>query len=96
MKSIQRISTNNKRGWGSITIDVLESTLRPERKTRIMYKSNLNYARFNRYFCDLLEKCFIETVPDSKGKPLYKITEQGKTFLAALKKVQDVAQSNGF
>lgn len=83
-----------KRGWGGITIDVLEATLHPERKMRIMYRANLNFERFNRYFYDLLEKGFIEKVNDPNGKPLYKISERGKTLLAALKKAQELAFTN--
>ena len=50
----------HKRGWGTITIDILEATLAPQKKMRIMYSANLNYARFNKYFSDFLNKGFIE------------------------------------
>ena len=39
-----------KRDWGAITIDILEATLTPQKKMRVMYKANLNYERFNKYF----------------------------------------------
>jgi predicted transcriptional regulator len=90
------IKKNCKRGWGSIAIDILESTLHAERKTRVMYKSNLNYVRFNSYFLDFVEKGLIEKVDDSNGRPLYLISEKGKVFLDSLKKIQDVAWSNNF
>jgi predicted transcriptional regulator len=85
-----------KRGWGSITIEVLEATLQPQRKMRIMYKANLNFARFNKYFYDLLEKGFIEKVGDPDEKSLYKISSRGKTLLDALKKVRDLASSSDY
>jgi predicted transcriptional regulator len=85
-----------KRGWGGITVDVLEATLRPERKMRIMYRANLNFERFNRYFYDLLKKGFIEKTTDPNGKPLYRISERGKTLLVALKKAQELASSSDF
>ena len=80
-----------KRGWGAITVDILEATLTPQKKTRIMYTANLNYNRFNRYFVDFVRKGFIVEADDSDGKPEYKISERGRTFLAALRKAQDLA-----
>jgi predicted transcriptional regulator len=82
-----------KRGWGAITIAILEATLIPQRKMRIMYRANLNYARFNKYFGDLLKKGFIEEAADPHGKPLYRVSEKGKTLLAALRKAEDLFSS---
>ena len=48
-----------KRDWGAITIDILEATLTPQKKMRVMYKANLNYERFNKYFVDFVRKGFI-------------------------------------
>lgn len=70
-----------KRGWGAITVDILEATLTPQKKTRIMYKANLNYERFDEYFYDLLGKGFIVGVDDNDGKYSYMISEQGRIFL---------------
>jgi predicted transcriptional regulator len=82
-----------KRGWGTITIDILEATLTPQKKMRIMYKANLNFARFNKYFSDFLKKGFIETVGDPDGKVCYRISPRGKTLLAVLKKASELALS---
>ena len=57
-----------RRSWPEITVDILEVTLTPSNKMRIMYKSNLNFERFNRYFYDLLRKGFIEEKNDSNGR----------------------------
>jgi predicted transcriptional regulator len=80
-----------KRGWGAITIDILEAALTPQKKTRIMYKANLNYERFNKYFDDFIRKGFIVEVTDRQSKQAYKISERGRTFLLALKKAQELA-----
>jgi predicted transcriptional regulator len=85
-----------KRGWEAITIDILEATLTPKKKMRIMYTANLNFDRFNRHFCDLLKKGFIEEANDPNGKPVYQISERGKTLLAALKKARDLASSEKY
>jgi predicted transcriptional regulator len=85
-----------KRGWGAISIDILEATLTPEKKMRIMYRANLNFDRFNRYFYDLLNKGFIEKANDPDGMSSYKISERGKTLLAALRKAQELASSERY
>ena len=83
-----------RRGSSTITIDILEATLTPQKKMRIMYKSNLNYARFNKYFSDFLKKGFIEAIRDSDGKVCYRISQRGKTLLAVLRKAQELMVSN--
>ena len=80
-----------KRGWGAITIDILEASLTPQKKTRIMYKANLNYDRFSKYFVDFVKKGFIVEADDPDGSNSYVISERGRTFLAALRKAQDLA-----
>ena len=84
----------HKRGRGTITIDILEATLTPQKKMRIMYRANLNYNRFNKYFYDFLEKGFIEKIFDSEGKTCYRISQRGKTLLAVLKKANELALTN--
>ncbi|MGD0644257.1 MAG: winged helix-turn-helix domain-containing protein [Candidatus Bathyarchaeia archaeon] len=79
-----------KRGWVAITVDILEATLTPQRKTRIMYKANLNYDRFNKYFYDFVRKGFIVEEGDPAGNTSYMISERGRTFLAALRKAQNL------
>ena len=80
-----------KRGWEAITVDILEATLTPEKKTRIMYKANLNYDRFNKYFVDFLRKGFIFKTDNYEGNTTYKISERGRTFLAVLRKAEELA-----
>jgi len=86
--------TLRRRGWGAITIDILESTLTPQKKMRIMYRANLNYARFNKYFSDFLKKGFIEAIEDLDGKACYRISQRGETLLVVLKKAQELASSD--
>jgi predicted transcriptional regulator len=73
-----------KRGWEAITLDILNATVKPEKKMRIMFAANLNYERFGKYFSDLLMKGFVEEGKNSEGKRVYQITERGKTLLAVL------------
>ena len=85
-----------KRGWGAITVDLLEATLIPQKKMRIMYKANLNYEHFRKHFSDLVEKGFIVETEDNDGKSEYKISERGRTFLAVLRKAQEFASSEEY
>jgi predicted transcriptional regulator len=82
-----------KRGWGAITADILEATLKPQKKMRIMYKANLNFERFDKHFRELLRKGLIEEHNGSDGKTVYVISEQGKTLLDCLRKAQDIFAS---
>ena len=77
-----------KRGWVDIYIDILESALTPLNKTRLMYRSNLNFVRFNAYFSDFLRKGLLEQTVDGNGKTGYVVSKQGKTLLAALKNAE--------
>jgi len=60
---------------------------------RIMYKSNLNFERFNKYFYDLLRKGLVEERNGSNGRLVYKATERGRTLLEVLRKAQELFSS---
>ena len=80
-----------KRGWSHISIDILESGLTPLSKTRLMYKSNLNFARFSEYFDDFLRKGLLEEVEKHSGTvKLYVTSEHGKVLLAALRNAEKI------
>ena len=79
-----------KRSWPAIVIDILEAALTPTNKMRIMYKSNLNFERFNRYLSDLLRKNFVEEMYNGQGKRVFKTTEQGKALLNTLRDAQEL------
>lgn len=79
-----------RRSWPEITTDILETALTPSNKMRVMYKANLNFERFNRYFYDLLRKGFIEEKNGSDGRIVYETTERGRTLLEVLRKAQEL------
>ena len=82
-----------KRSRVTITIDILEATSKPQKKMRIMYQTNLNYVRFNRYLSDFLSKGFIEAVKDNEGNGCYRITQRGKALLDLLRKANELGYS---
>jgi len=69
-------------------VDMLDIALSPSNKMRIMYRANLNFDRFNRYFGDLLRKGFIEEMNGANRRVEYRTTERGRTLLAVLRKAQ--------
>ena len=73
-----------KRGWVDFSIVVLESAITSENKTRLMCKTNLNFAQFNAYFDDFLQKGLLEET-DANGNVSYVTSERGRTLLVALK-----------
>jgi predicted transcriptional regulator len=80
-----------KRSWSAISSDILESGLTPLSKTRLMYKSHLNFRRFNEYFDDFLRKRLLVEAEKSSGRTkLYVTSKHGKVLLAALREAQKV------
>lgn len=82
--------TLNKRSWPGIISDILEATLHPSNKTRVMYRSNLNFARFHRYFDDLVARGFVEELNGTDGRVRYRATERGRDLLEVLRTAQDL------
>jgi len=83
----------HKRDWAGITIDILAATLKPEKKMRIMYKANMNFERFDKYFQEMLNKGLVESHKGSDGKIAYVISKRGKDLLDALLKAREIFDS---
>ena len=83
----------HKRDWGEITIDILEAALKPEKKMRIMYRANMNFRRFDKYFQEFLKRGLIEDQGNLNGKFLYITSNRGKTLLEALRKAREIFDS---
>ena len=82
-----------KRDWGGITLDILQASLTPQKKMRIMYKANLNFERFDRYFTELIKKGLINNQVNSDGKTAYVTSRKGRDLLDALKKAREIFDS---
>ena len=60
----------------------------PSNKMRIMYRSNLNFERFNKYFYDFMRKGLIAEVNGERR--VYRTTERGRSLLEVLRKAQEI------
>jgi predicted transcriptional regulator len=63
--------------------DILKACERGERKTRIMYRSNLTTRMLNGYLGKLEEAGLVRI---EEGSRIYRLTEEGKFFLKILEK----------
>jgi predicted transcriptional regulator len=74
--------------WEIIS-DILKATVAEKKlkKTRIMYKANLDWRNFQRYFDFMLKDGFIaKSNPDE----CYALTDKGRDFLKRLKDVEEM------
>ncbi len=68
--------------------DILLAALNAERKTRIMYRANLDTRGMRRYFAVLMEKGLLEMVDDvDNDGVLYRTTERGRIFIEGYRSV---------
>lgn len=74
-----------RRGRLEIIAAVLSVTRNGSRKTEIVYKTNLNFARLDRYLLYLKEKELIEN-----SESIYKTTEKGEEFLRDYQTIEEL------
>ena len=58
------------------------------KKTHIMYRANLNYLSFNKFFPSLVKEGYITELPDPDGGVFYKLTKKGKVLLEILREAK--------
>jgi len=80
-----------RRSRTEVICDILSEALGGANKTRLMYRCNLNFVRFNRYFGELLDAGLIECVDSNPGDlVVYKTTDKGCELLQVLRKANDL------
>jgi predicted transcriptional regulator len=75
-----------RRSRAKVIYDILKVASRSARKTTMMYKANLNFCRFNRYFNELIEEEFIAI--SRNPHTLYYLTEKGLQLLKAMEETE--------
>jgi len=73
--------------------DILAEALNGSNKTRIMYRANLNFLRFDRYFSELLDKGLIAKENASDGRIIFRTTDKGKRFLKIITDAERIISS---
>lgn len=82
-----------RRSRAEVIVDILSEALKGANKTRIMYRANLNFVRFDRYFSELLAKGLIVVVDNPgvySGGVVYQTTEKGRALLEILKQAGEL------
>ena len=83
--------SRRRRSRVEVIKDILKEARRGANKTRIMYRSNLNFASFNRYFRELIEKgLIVEVESNPDGTKIYKTSEKGLQLLEVLEKADEL------
>lgn len=77
-----------RRSRVEVIIDILTEALKGANKTRIMYRANLNFLRFNCYLSEMLENGLLIEENHDDGRVVYKVTKNGKALLETLRKAQ--------
>jgi len=82
--------TRRRRSRAEVIADILGEASDGANKTRLIYRCNLNFARFNRYLHELLRANLVECVnANPEGVALYKTTEKGRELLEVLRKASE-------
>lgn len=77
-----------RRSRVEVIIDILTEALKGANKTRIMYRANLNFLRFNCYLSEMLENGLLIEENHDDGRVVYKVTKEGKALLETLRRAQ--------
>lgn len=78
-----------RRSRTEVIVDILSEALGGANKTRIMYRANLNFMRFNDYLSEMLENGLLEEKNGNNGRIVYAATENGKALLETLRRAQE-------
>jgi len=78
----------HRRGEIEIMRDILECCLKGAAKTKIVYSSNLNFSRLEKYLELLLNLGFISVVDEPEKNIAYKTTEAGINFINGFSKMR--------
>jgi predicted transcriptional regulator len=71
---------------------ILEFSNSSSRKTRLIYRCNLNLSQFNLYAECLIQGGLLRKY-EKNGKEIYETTEKGRSFLRDYAKIQEVLES---
>lgn len=84
--------SGKRRNAMEIAVNVLEEARSGINKTRLVYRTNLNFLLIQRYVDFLVQKNMIEVVNDPT--PIYRTTQKGVELLDEFSKIKDILGAN--
>jgi len=86
----RRVTSGHHRGRLDIIADILGASSSNVRKTYLMYRCNLSFKQLSYYLKFLLNKNLLTPVDENcvSNTSLFKITDKGKEFLKAYKRLK--------
>jgi len=79
-----------RRSRTEVIVAILNEALDGANKTRLMYRCNLNFMRFNRYLREMLDAGLIECEDFNPERILlYKTTDKGRELLKVIRKANE-------
>jgi predicted transcriptional regulator len=72
-----------------IIVAILTEAVSGAHKTRIMYRANLNFLRFNAYLAELLAHGLLRERNQADGRVVYEVTAAGQALLETLQRAQE-------
>ncbi len=75
-----RSTSSSRRASFDVASDILLAALEGERKTRIMYRANLDTRAMRRYFALLINRGLLQMVDDGDAM-VYRTTDKGRMFI---------------
>jgi len=84
--------SGKRRNAMEIAVSVLEEARNGINKTRLVYRTNLNFLLIQRYVDFLVQKNMIEIINDPT--PIYKTTQKGISLLDEFSKIKNILGTN--
>jgi predicted transcriptional regulator len=81
-----------RRNAMEITINILEQATNGINKTRLVYRTNLNFLLIQKYIDFLTDKQLIEVTHNPQ--PVYKTTQKGIEMLSEFSKIKEILGVN--
>lgn len=81
--------SSSRRASLDVASDILHAALEGERKTRIMYRANLDTRAMRRYFALLIDRGLLQMVDDGDAM-VYRTTGKGRMFIDDYQRFRDL------
>jgi len=73
-----------------IIASILECSINGVRKTKLVYKCNLNFSQFNLYKNCLIKAGLLSNLKQDNNTEIFKTTDKGKEFLEDYRRIKSI------